>query len=677
MLICENKFLKYQSKLELLRPTIVNHLGNDLKLFRKFVILTLVVSLALLIFTGFFSIRNGNTRLLWYFLAFILPFEFFLLAIYSYLDNIRSKEWSLECIQELGDFFRATITTVSMAIDAKEQTEYGNILKVRDIAMELALNHPDNKKIDIDGIAISALVHDIGKLAVPEGILNKPGGLTKAEISRMQRHANIGADILETVPFPKSVILGVRHHHERWDGTGYPSRIAGEQIPLEARILAVADTYASLRSVRPYRHAWDVSPARDLLIKESGKAYDPMIVEIFKAHFEKIEEIVSRRIVSDEKNILEDVKKNFTSGNDIAYSDPTAIFNNISFPHKEMQAEFEITRNIGKTLSLEETSSILATWIERFVPYTTCVVYRFDKKHLNIEVYHAVGKYQVQIQNMGMPVGNGISGQVAADLKPRFGINPETDFPSEKQINGLKDCLVVPLMFKDEIPGQESSINPVLIGVIALYAEEENFYTPEHLKLMTTISEHAARAVNNSIIHSETREDAFTDSLTGLPNIRFFNATIENEIHRAQRLKYPINFLMMDLDDFKMVNDVYGHKEGDSLLVEISNLLKEQFRKSDICIRYGGDEFLAILPGVGIHTTEQTMDRINAVFSDSVFRSASGDPLKIGISIGASSYPQDGTSHEVLLVTADRNMYKNKNEKKEHKKSYQVEKQPS
>ena len=674
-------FLKYQSILELLRPTVVNHHGNDLKLFRKFVILTLVVSIAVLIYSGFFSIRYDNTRLLWYFLAFILPFEFFLLAIYSYMDNIRSKEWSLECMRDLADFFRATITTVSMAIDAKEQTEYGNIVKVRDVALKLAQNHPEKIKIDMDGVAFSALVHDIGKLAVPESILNKPGGLTEAEKSRMRRHANVGADILKTVPFPESVTLGVRHHHERWDGTGYPSRIAGEQIPLEARILAVADTYVSLRSIRPFRPAWDVSQAREFLMKESGKAYDPLIVEIFRAHFETIEEIVSRKIISGELSILEEVKKDFTAGSDKAYSDPTAIFNNISFPHKEIQAEFEITRNIGKTLSLEETSSILATWIEKFVPYSTCVEYRFDRAHLNIEVYHAVGKYQDQIQNFSIPVGSGISGQVAEDLKPRFGVAPETDFPPEKQIKGLKDCLVVPLMFNDDIPGQENSLNPVLIGIIALYAEEENFYTHEHLKLMTTIAEHAARAVNNSIIHNETQEDAFTDSLTGLPNIRYFRASIENEIHRAQRLNYPINFLMMDLDNFKMVNDGYGHKEGDSILIEISALLKEQFRKSDICIRYGGDEFLAILPGVGIHATEQTIDRIKTVFSRTVFRSASGDPLKIGISIGASSYPQDcGDSHEdlvkvadCLVRAADRNMYKNKNKKKELKKSSQTE----
>ena len=657
--------MKYRSKLELLKPAVLNQPDNDLKLLRKFVILTLFLSIALLVFSGIYSIRHDTTRLLWYFLAFILPFEFFLLAIYSYQNNKRSRAWAYTCMKDLADLFRATLTTTSMAIDAKEQTEYGNILKVRDVTLTLAENHPRRKELNLEGMAIAALTHDIGKLAVPEGILNKPGGLTKSEISIIRLHADAGGDILDTIPFPDSVVRGVRYHHERWDGTGYPSGISGEQIPLEARILAVSDTYVSLRSPRPFRHAWEATPAQKIIFKESGKAFDPDIVEVFKSQIETIEKIVSRTTVPEEPGVSVEPK---TQSSETKTSiNPSQVFNNISFPHKEMQAEFEITRNMGRTLGLEESSSILTTWIERFVPYSTCVVFRFDSDHSNINVHHAAGKYQVQMQSLSIPVGEGISGMVADDLKPRFGTSPMTDFHEVNLETSLKDCLVVPLIFRESTLESPEAKTPVLIGVISLYSEQENFYTEKHLRLMKTIAEHAARAINNSIIHNETREDAFTDSLTGLPNIRYFNASIENEIHRAERLNYPINFLMMDLDYFKDVNDVYGHKEGDRLLVKISELLKDQFRKSDICIRYGGDEFLAILPGVGIDTASQTMARINSVFSQTDFRSSGGDALNIGISIGSSSYPKDGTTPEVLLVTADRNMYKNKNKKKERK----------
>jgi len=657
--------LKYKNKLELLNPAVLNHPGDELRLLRGFIILTLLVSIALLAVTGFLSINRGNTLMLWYFLAFIIPFEFFLLTIYSYLNTRKHREWARHCLQDLADFFRATVTTMSMAIDAKEQTEYGNILKVQDVALVLARNHPEFQTLDTDAMAIAALVHDIGKLAVPEGILNKPGGLTENELIRMQSHAEIGAEILETVPFPVNVASYVRHHHERWDGSGYPDRISGEAIPLGARILAIADTYVSLRSPRPFRRAWDVSHAEKIILDGSGKAYDPKIVGIFQARFREIEEIASRPADSEKFTLLKEMRNEYPTRGDNRLSDPAALFNSIAFPHKEMQAEFEITRNMGKTLSLEETSSILATWIERFVPYTTCIVFRFDRENRNIRSYHTEGKYQDLLQNLCISEGEGISGLVALDLEPRIGISPEADFPSGRGIKGLKDCLIVPLIFNEEAPGTQASFNQVLIGVVALYHEQENFYSLEHLRLMLTIAKHASRAVNNSIIHNETREDAFTDSLTGLPNIRYFNASIENEIHRAQRLNYPINFLMMDLDDFKLVNDVYGHKEGDRILIKVSDLLKEQFRKSDICIRYGGDEFLAILPGVGSDATAHTMDRIKGIFSETVFKASNGDPLNLGISIGAASYPKDGASPEVLLVTADRNMYKDKKMKKD------------
>lgn len=659
--------MKHNNILQLFKPGILDNLGKDLRLFRSLILLTLVVSIALLGLLGILSYKNNNTLLLWYFLAFILPFEFFLLAVYSYLHNLRSREQAHKCLRELGDFFRSTITTISMAIDAKEQTEYGNILKVQDVAMALAANHPDYGKINPEEMAFSALLHDLGKLAVPEGILNKPGRLAEDEISIMRRHAEIGADILETVPFPENISRCVKHHHERWDGTGYPFQIAGKKIPLEARILAVADAYVSLRSSRPFRPALDVARARNIILEGSGTSYDPSIVEVFDSRFAEIEKIVSRATDGDGFTVMEEVKKKLVSGSGEPNSDPNSIFNSISFPHREMQAEFEITRNMVKTLSLEETFSILATWIERFVPYTTCVIYRYDSERQNIKVHHAAGKYSSQMGNISTPVGEGISGMVALDFRPRYGISPEPDLPAGRGIKDLKDCLVVPMMFSEEIKGPQASVGPVLIGVLSIYSEKKGFYTTQHLRLMTTIAEHASRAINNSIIHNETREDAFTDSLTGLPNIRFFNASIDNEIHRAQRLNYPINLLMMDLDNFKMVNDIYGHKEGDRILIEISDLLKEQFRKSDICIRYGGDEFLAVLPGVGTDATALTMDRINSIFSGTTFKASNGDPLKVGISIGSASYPKDGSSPEVLLVTADRNMYRNKNMKKEQK----------
>ena len=135
----------------------------------------------------------------------------------------------------------------------------------------------------------AALMHDIGKIAIPEYILNKPSSLNSWEMQVMRKHPTIGADILSSVPFPYPVIPFVRYHHEKWDGTGYPDGLKGEQIPLGARILAIADCYDALRSDRPYRPKLDREIAIEHIKSESGKAYDPAIVEKFLHHVDELE----------------------------------------------------------------------------------------------------------------------------------------------------------------------------------------------------------------------------------------------------------------------------------------------------------------------------------------------------------------------------------------------------
>jgi len=185
--------------LQLLKPARFTAPDRHLLLFRNFIILTLAASAILLSVAAYQSWSLDTTVLLWYILAFILPFEFFLLALYSHFLYTRSRLKTLDQTQELGLFLYSTITAVSMAIDAKEQIEYGNILKVRDVSLVLSENHPQKHHLDRDGVAIAALVHDIGKLAVPEGILNKPGGLNESEVAIVKRHAEIGAELLEKV----------------------------------------------------------------------------------------------------------------------------------------------------------------------------------------------------------------------------------------------------------------------------------------------------------------------------------------------------------------------------------------------------------------------------------------------------------------------------------------------
>ena len=156
-------------------------------------------------------------------------------------------------VSQISELYLSTIEALAMAVDAKDQITHGHIRRVQVFATQLAQRLGVHDDAQLRAIETAALLHDMGKLAIPEFILNKPGKLTVAEFEKMKRHADIGADLLSSISFPYPVIPIVRHHHENWNGTGYPSKIAGHDIPLGARILSVVDCFDALTSDRPYR----------------------------------------------------------------------------------------------------------------------------------------------------------------------------------------------------------------------------------------------------------------------------------------------------------------------------------------------------------------------------------------------------------------------------------------
>ena len=172
----------------------------------------------------------------------------------------------LHHLAEMNRLHLCTIEALARAIDAKDAVTHGHIRRVQQWAVDLARRMGPRSEIEVRAVEAAALLHDVGKLAIPEHILNKPGRLTAPEFERMKTHAQIGAEILSEIEFPYPVVPIVRHHHENWDGTGYPDQIAGEAIPLGARILAVVDCYDALTSHRPYRRALPVGEAVAIIV---------------------------------------------------------------------------------------------------------------------------------------------------------------------------------------------------------------------------------------------------------------------------------------------------------------------------------------------------------------------------------------------------------------------------
>jgi len=195
--------------------------------------------------------------------------------------------------QELRRSYRATVRALSNAVEARDAYTGKHAERVTAYGMELAravgLSIEESPQIEF-----GFLLHDIGKVAVPDAILFKAGRLTTEEYSLIAQHPVVGAEILRDVDFIGEGKLVVRHHHERWDGTGYPDGLSGEEIPLAARVFAVADTLDALTTDRPYRPAAGWEDARDEIHRYSGLQFDPTVVAAYDAipdvEFERLRE---------------------------------------------------------------------------------------------------------------------------------------------------------------------------------------------------------------------------------------------------------------------------------------------------------------------------------------------------------------------------------------------------
>jgi putative nucleotidyltransferase with HDIG domain len=184
-------------------------------------------------------------------------------------------------VEEVNALYLATVQTLAAAIDAKDQVTHGHIRRVQKYAVELARALGVRNEMQIKAIQAAAVLHDTGKIAVPEAILNKPGPLNADEFAIMKQHASVGADIISSIKFPYPVEPIVRHHHESWNGTGYPAGLVGTEIPIGARILAVVDCFDALTSDRPYRARMADAEALAIITERRGNMYDPLVVDTF------------------------------------------------------------------------------------------------------------------------------------------------------------------------------------------------------------------------------------------------------------------------------------------------------------------------------------------------------------------------------------------------------------
>ena len=571
-----------------------------------------------------------------------------------YMGRIQDQQ---RHVAQVSDLHLATIEALALAIDAKDQTAQSHIRRVQVYAAGLAraLGMSEN---EIQGVKTAALLHDIGKLAVPEHILSKPGPLTQEEFQKIRIHPQVGAEIISGVPFPYPVAPLILSHHERWDGKGYPTGLRGEEIPLGARILSVVDYFDALMSERPYHKAMSLDAALGLLRQESGKALDPRVVETFITMYP---ELAAEAEASQEPaRKLTRVASHAPSARPAVglVNDParTTVFQDIALAHREIYALYEIAQAMGSSLGVSDTMALISSKLSNIVPFSCCALFLYNDENEMLRCRYATGVDADVIQELNIRTGHGLAGWVARNRRPLVNARPSTELEAAglaPDRTTLQSALVCPLLFNERF-----------IGTISVYHVEAAMYTDDHRRLLDRISEQAAAVIYNSMVFEQTQEDSLTDPLTGLPNTRFMFMHLTRELARAERLKSEVSLLVMDLDNFKDINDTYGHHVGDRALRDVATVLRNGIRPYDICVRYAGDEFIVVLAGCGADEAERKRLELQREVDRIQFEARTGKMLPLAISVGASVFPHDGTTYETLLATADSRMYRDKTRRK-------------
>ena len=567
-------------------------------------------------------------------------------------------------VEEMATIHMNTIESLAIAIDAKDQTTHGHVRRTQIYASEMGKLFKVSSK-EVQALFAGALLHDIGKLAVPEYILNKPGKLTEAEFAKMKIHPTVGGDILRRVNFPYPVEDIVRYHHEKWDGSGYPKGLKGEAIPLVARIISVVDFYDATRCDRPYRKGMKREESLRLLRSMERSAFDPRVVDIFIQHVEEFDRLIAAEDIQeqvDSESPAHDYLTNTKPDAGLASNllgtpnDHDAGFRSITEAQREVFALHEIAQTIGSSLNLNDTVTLVSNKLRAIVPFDSCIIFVVDEKSGRAVAAHVAGEDADIFRHRRMNVGDGITGWVIANARSMCNASPELDLVGvpEEVVKNYRGVLVSPLLREDGA-----------FGAITLYSKSRTTYTTEHVRLLESVCQHASSALNNALTFEKTKESALIDPLTELPNARGFYMMLEQRIAECQRMtNESLAVVSMDVDDFKAINDQYGHAIGDRVLAGVAGVIRKELRHMDILTRYAGDEFVAIMPMSSTNMAATIGERIRKAVEAQKFSVRTGTVVQLGVSMGIACFPDEGETTEELLTAAARKMQGNKHARK-------------
>jgi diguanylate cyclase (GGDEF)-like protein/putative nucleotidyltransferase with HDIG domain len=583
----------------------------------------------------------------------VLPVVYLIYRSYRlYLDRLEEEK---RHVSEVASLHLRTIKALALAIDAKDGTTSDHLRRVQVYAMGLA------KEMDLDepetrALEAASLLHDIGKLAVPEHIISKPGRLTPEEFKKMQIHPVVGAEILATVDFPYPVVPIVRAHHERWDGSGYPHGLKGEQIPMGARILAAVDCLDALASDRQYRRALPLDEAMAKVASEAGTGYDPAVIRVLQRRYLELEALartsngakLANRNVSGRQTAPQAGFETASLDNTPGEAQPIEFIASIAAARQEFHMLLEIATGLGSSLCVDDTLSLLARKLQNAIPYHAIAIYIV--KDAKLAPQFAEGENSELFGSLEIPLGQGLSGWVAENRKAIINGNPSVEpgyLKDPARFSTLRSALSVPL------PGMDG-----IVGVLTLYHRQAAAFTADHLRILMAVSTKAGLTIENALRYKHAEKSATMDELTLLPNARSLFLHLDAELARCRRTSAELAVMVLDLDGFKEVNDRFGHLTGNRVLKAAAQGIREICRDYDYVARMGGDEFVVLMPGLNRENMPARKIDLHEVVSRTG-REICGEEI-LSVSVGEAFFPADGNDAEQLLTEADRRMYQMK-----------------
>lgn len=388
--------------------------------------------------------------------------------------------------EELAALHRRTIQTLAVAVEAKDQTTRDHLARVEVYAMEIG-RELGLSELELKALEAAALLHDIGKLAVPEYIISKPGKLTREEFEKMKIHPVVGAELIEQVEFPYPVAPIVRGHHEKWDGSGYPDGLAGEAIPIGARILAAVDCLDALASDRQYRRALPLDEALAFVQRESGRGFDPRVVDVLARRCVELERMAKASVIAQKAKLSTEIKIERgaapAAGFESSAKDLTSIHNSIQAAEAQQALLARLDSDLEPCHTPQDLFAATRRTLAIELPYDVLALYRCEGETLT-PVY-LDGAAQDQFASLRIPIGMGLAGWVAENNKAILNGNPSVEpgyLNDPSRFSTLGSALAVPL----ETPAG-------VTHVLSLYRQGRDAFRTQELTTLLAVAGRLAR----------------------------------------------------------------------------------------------------------------------------------------------------------------------------------------